>query len=66
MNGMENEVEPKAELLSETGGFNYSIWKTEEPDGETTYQLQLNNVTVHFFTEEWNEFLQLIKQLPKR
>jgi hypothetical protein len=30
-------------------------WKAEEPDGESTYHLALNNVTLHFFTEEWNE-----------
>ena len=31
----------------------------DEPDGESTYHLELNNLTVHFFTEEWQEFLQL-------
>ena len=34
-------------------------WKAEEPDGETTYHVELNNVTVHFFQEEWEEFLEL-------
>lgn len=58
--------EPTSEMLSETGGFNYSVWRTEEPDGEVTFQLQLNNVTIHFFKEEWDEFLLLIKQLPKK
>ena len=38
-------------------------WKAEEPDGETVYNLQLNNVTVHFFQEEWDEFIALIKML---
>ena len=38
---------------------NYIGWKAEEPDGETTYHLELNNVTLHFFTEEWQEFLKL-------
>ena len=56
---------PKSEMLAETGGFNYSVWKTVEPDGETTYQLQLNNLTVHFFQEEWNELLQLITAASK-
>lgn len=62
---MAEESDPKTQTLAETGGYNYSIWKTEEPDGEVTYQLQLNNVTIHFFQEEWDEFVSLIKQLKK-
>ena len=33
---------------------NMAAWKADEPDGETTYHLQLNNVTVHFYQEELN------------
>lgn len=47
--------------LAETA--NFISWKAEEPDGEATYHLELNNVTHHFFVEEWNEFLELIKKL---
>jgi hypothetical protein len=53
--------EPKTDTLAETE--NYLAWKAEEPDGETTYHLELNNVTLHFFREEWDEFLQLIHSL---
>jgi len=56
-----DELEPSTETLAETD--NYVIWKAEEPDGETTYNLQLNNVTVNFFKEEWDEFLELIHSL---
>lgn len=49
--------EPMTETLAETE--NYLVWKAEEPDGETTYHIELNNVTVHFFDEEWKEFLEL-------
>ena len=49
--------EPKTTTLTETKS--YAIWKAEEPDGETTYHLELNNVTLHFFEEEWQEFLAL-------
>ncbi|MFO7943687.1 MAG: hypothetical protein R6U51_05230 [Anaerolineales bacterium] len=45
---------------------NYLVWKAEEPDGEETYHLELNNLTVHFFTEEWEEFLTLARELVKR
>ena len=41
----------------------YSIWSASEPDGEITYHLELNNVTVHFFQEEWDEFLELVKKI---
>ncbi len=58
-----NGQEPKIQTVVETE--NYSIWRAEEPDGETTYNLQLNNVTVNFFEEEWNEFLDLIRDLLK-
>jgi hypothetical protein len=54
----ETTPEPKTETMAETDS--YTAWKAEEPDGETTYHLELNNVTVHFFKEEWDEFLELI------
>jgi hypothetical protein len=53
--------EPRTETLAETE--NYLVWKAEEPDGETTYHIELNNVTVHFFEEEWQEFLELVREL---
>lgn len=42
---------------------NFFAWKVDEPDGETTFHLDVNNVTVHFFKEEWEEFLELMKPL---
>ena len=56
-----NNNGPQTETIAETD--NFLAWKAEEPDGETTYHIELNNVTVHFFVEEWNEFMQLIKNL---
>ena len=56
-----NNGEPRTQTIAETD--NYLAWKAEEPDGETTYHVELNNVTVHFFEEEWNEFLQLVRSL---
>lgn len=61
---MTNQLEPKTETIAETE--NYIAWKADEPDGETTYHIELNNVTVHFFEEEWEEFLQLAKLLVKK
>jgi hypothetical protein len=53
--------EPKVSTMAETE--NYIIWVAEEPDGEITYNMQLNNVTLHFFREEWAEFLELVKAI---
>ncbi len=57
----DHRSEPETETLAETE--NFMVWKAEEPDGETTYHLELNNVTVHFFQEEWEEFLELARIL---
>jgi hypothetical protein len=56
-----NNSEPRTETLAETD--NYLVWKAEEPDSETTFHIELNNVTVHFFEEEWQEFLELARLL---
>jgi len=58
-----SKMEPKTETLAESE--NYMAWTAEEPDGEVTYHLELNNVTLHFFVEEWEEFLGLVEQLKK-
>ena len=58
---MINEKEPTTDLIAETD--NYLAWTAQEPDGEMTYHLELNNVTLHFFQEEWTEFLELVKLL---
>lgn len=46
------------ETLAETE--NYTIWSAVEPDGETTYHVELGPVTAHFFAEEWKEFIEMI------
>ncbi len=61
---MPTQNEPKTDTLAETD--NYLAWKADEPDGETTYHLELNNITLHFFQEEWDEFLELVKLLGKK
>ncbi|HAL16967.1 MAG TPA: hypothetical protein DCP32_09515 [Anaerolineaceae bacterium] len=56
-------MEPKTDTLAETES--YMAWRAEEPDGETTYHLELNNITIHFFNEEWDEFLTLVRAVVK-
>lgn len=58
-----NNQEPETDVMAETD--NYIAWQAEEPDGETTYHLELNNVTLHFFREEWEEFLKLVAGLSE-
>jgi hypothetical protein len=61
---MANETnEPKTDIIAETD--NYIAWRADEPDGETTYHIDMNSVTLHFFREEWEEFLSLAKMLAK-
>jgi len=50
---------PETDVIAETD--NYIAWRAEEPDGEVTYHLELNNVTLHFFREEWEELLDLMR-----
>lgn len=56
-NGMLPDI--NIETLSETE--NYTIWRADEPDGESTYHVEIGPVTAHFFNEEWTDFVQLIR-----
>ena len=48
------------ETIAETE--NYQAWVSQEPDGETVYHLEMGQVTLHFFKEEWDEFFPLETQ----
>jgi len=61
---MNTPVEPVVSTLAETE--NLIAWRAEEPDGEITFHLEMNNVTLHFYLEEWEEFLRLAAQLSKK
>ena len=52
------------EIIAETD--NYSVWTSEESDGELTYHIEVGGVTMHFFEEEWREFLKLIAKVPSK
>ena len=53
--------EPTIEILAETDRFN--LLRSTEADGDTTYHLEMGNVTVHFFREEWEELVRAINEL---
>ena len=58
---MNEKSEPITETIAETRDF--IAWKALEPDGEATYHLETNNVTLHFFEEEWDQFLELVRMI---
>ena len=60
---MAAEPEIKTTIITETQ--NYLVYTAEEPDGETTYNVELGMITLHLFKEEWDEFLRLIRALPE-
>lgn len=42
---------------------NYAVWVSREEDlQEIIYHVEINNVTLHFFEDEWEEFSQVILQ----
>lgn len=55
---MTEENTPVTTTIAESQ--NFTVWKAEEPDGELTYHLELGSTTLHFFREEWIEFLELM------
>jgi len=58
---MSDDMEITTTTLAETE--NFFIYKAEEPDNETTYHVELATATLHFFKEEWDEFLKLVLQV---
>jgi hypothetical protein len=56
---MNDKGDITTETIAET--TNYLAWKAHEPDGETTFHLELGNLTLHFFSEEWSELLDLMQ-----
>jgi len=58
-----NEPETKINMIVESeDNFAYVA---EEPDGELTYHLQINNVTLHFFAEEWQDTMTFLQEVVK-
>ena len=55
--------DPTIETVAESE--NFGIWQADETDGETTYHLEMGFVTLHFFREEWQEFLGLMGDVIK-
>ncbi len=53
--------QPEVKTLSETERF--AVWVSQEPDsGDTLYHIEVDNITLHLFEEEWEEFTQLMME----
>ncbi len=63
MKNKPNADEIPVDTLAETD--QYLAWISEEPDGEMVYHLELGSVTLHFFREDWDELVQLMKEASK-
>lgn len=52
----DKELEPLVETE------NYAVLRATSEEGEVIYHVELFNFTVHFYQEEWNEFVALINE----
>lgn len=55
--------QPETKITTLVEADDCYLYTAEEPDGEITYHLQINNVTQHFFMEEWQEALDFLKKV---
>lgn len=51
---MNKPMNGEPEILAQTE--NFMIWTVDDTDGEPLYHLDINNLVVRFFAEEWDEF----------
>jgi hypothetical protein len=58
-NGNHNHDEDPLAVLAETE--NFAVLVGENLDSEDVYNIELGNVTLHLFREEWQELVELIK-----
>lgn len=58
------EEEAILETLAESEHF--AVLKAESPGGETTYHIEMEQVTLHLLPEEWVEFIATLKEAAKR
>jgi len=53
--------EPNIQTLGESE--NYTVWVSNEADlNEVIYHVEINNVTLHLFESEWEEFVDVMMQ----
>ncbi|RMG95217.1 MAG: hypothetical protein D6706_12725 [Chloroflexi bacterium] len=55
---MNHDEHLEPEILNETD--NFGVWRSKEGD-DVIYHVELGGVSLHFNSEEWEEFVVLIK-----
>jgi hypothetical protein len=58
MNDGNSEEETPLVLLAETES--YAVLVSEEEDGVHIYDIELGNLTLHLYQEEWDELVELL------
>jgi hypothetical protein len=58
-----NDEEMPLVILAETES--YAVLVSEEDDGDHIYNVELGNVTLHLFQDEWDELIQLINSAQR-
>jgi hypothetical protein len=57
VNNESDSFEP--DVLSQTE--NFGIWRSEDEEEGLVYHIELGGITMHLDSEEWDEFIVLIK-----
>lgn len=56
------QEEPEDDVLAETD--NFIVWRSRETE-DSTYHIELGGLTLHLDSEEWEEFVVLVKSAAK-
>jgi hypothetical protein len=62
----EAEMEEEAILETLAESEHFAVLKAESPGGETTYHLEMGQVTLNFLPEEWEEFVAIVREAAQK
>lgn len=51
------DFEPEINAQTE----NFAVWTSDDPDEGLLFHIELGGITLHMSSEEWDEFVLLIK-----
>jgi hypothetical protein len=52
------------DFLAETE--NFEIYSTDDPEDDRMYHIDLGRLTLHLYTDEWEELVALIKKAASK
>ncbi len=56
-----HDLEP--DMLATTE--NFDIWRSDDDEDGLLYHIELGGITLHFTSEQWDEFVLLVKSADK-